>query len=657
MIQKTKEFKETLASLGFKGNLANKNPEEAKEELFSFLVESDCSKTQRNTLFKLFSNISGLGVRDLNADYKNLEERLIREKREAERAKQTGDVANCLEACRELKDLDRELWTDARQEIWKGMFFADPAFSDVEQELIIEALVDYTGISKSALEKEWNKTKFKFILEEPYNDLTTIIVSSRFLKDLTDEALEVLGQANNPPSLFTRGGLMVRVKKNGDVVVMNRVGLSDLLDRNSSFVKVGKQGNEPVLEPAFVPEKLAANILELTNTDNPPTPQLDTISTVPVFTRNKKLLVIEGYHPEHNTLLRLGGLKNVRADIPMNEARSLVEDELLTDFPFADDSGLAHAYAILSLTFVRPMIYGPTPLHVVEAYEKGTGKGLLCEVAALLATGKSIPVMTLKGTEEELDKRITALLLEGAPLVLFDNVTTLKGETLAALLTSETWRGRRLGKSEMRTLKNNAIWCATGNNVDVVGDIARRVIPIRLDAKVEKPYERTGFKHPNLKKWVLENRVLLVSALLSIIKSYIDSGCSLPTKCRTLGSYEGYREVIGGILEHAGIDHFLDGLEVLHEEGDAEVSEWKAVCKLWWSQHGGLPISSRDFLNICKGSNLLLDLWGGRSDLSAYQRIGHALRKSRNKVIGEYVVRYAGINNYTNSKEYKLEEK
>ena len=92
--QKTESLKEVLFSLGFKGDLANKNPEEAKEELFAFLVENNCSKTQRNTLFKLFSRVSGLGVRDLNADYKDLEEKLVREKREAERAKQTGDVAN-----------------------------------------------------------------------------------------------------------------------------------------------------------------------------------------------------------------------------------------------------------------------------------------------------------------------------------------------------------------------------------------------------------------------------------------------------------------------------------------------------------------------------------------------------------------------------------
>ena len=560
---------------------------------------------------------------------------------------------NYLEACQELKNLDKELWSNARQEIWKGMFFADPAFSDEEQDLIIEALVDYTGVSKSVLEKEWNKTKFKFILEEPYNDLTTIIVSSRFLKDLTDEALEVLGQANNPPSLFTRGGLMVRVKKNGDVVVMNRVGLSDLLDRNSSFVKVGKQGNEPVLEPAFVPEKLAINILELTNTDNPPTPQLDTISTVPVFTKDKKLLLTEGYHPKYNTLLRLDELKNIRADIPIDEAKEPV-DEFISGFPFTHPAGRAHVYAALLQAFARLMIKGPTPLYVIDASTMGTGKTLLCDGISLIVTGQPVRTMSLVRGEEEREKRVTATLLDGAPIILLDNVTTLGGETLAAVLTSEIWQGRKLGKSEMRTLRNNATWLATGNNVEVCDDLPRRVIPIRLDAGMEKPYERKFER--NLKEWIPENRSLLVSCCLSILQHHINAGSPKPTRCITLGSYESWVNIVGGAIEFAGIDGFLEGREHLQDRGDTELNEWRILCEAWYERKGSTPILAKELLEICRERNVLAHLWVDKhSENGIYISLGKALNTNRDRVFGEWVVRYAGKDKFTRNHTYKLE--
>ena len=380
--------------------------------------------------------------------------------------------------------------------------------------------------------------------------LPLIKVNEKHLKGLTDESLEVIGQTNNPPTLFTRAGLMVRVKQNSEVVVMNRIGLADYLDRNAYFARVSKPTDktEGRITPVRVPNDLAPNILELANTDNPPTPQLDTISTVPVFTKDKTLLKTEGYHAMYNTLLRLGGLKRIRSDIPIREAKSLIEDEVLVDFPLKGKYSLAHVYSMLLLPFIRHMITSATPLHIIEANALGSGKGMLCNIVAHIFTGKEVPIMTLEGNnEEELAKRITALLLEGANLVLFDNVNELKGEVLAGLLTAKVWRSRKLGASQMRDLPNDTMWLATGNNINVVGDIKRRVIQIRLDAGMEKPFERTGFKHNPLIEWVIENRSLLISACLSIIQHAIDKGYYTPNLKRALGSYESYTNIKGTV--------------------------------------------------------------------------------------------------------------
>ena len=67
--------------------------------------------------------------------------------------------------------------------------------------------------------------------------------------------------------------------------------------------------------------------------------------------------------------------------------------------------------------------------------------------------------MAMPRSDEELEKRITALLIAGHGTVLIDNIDKkLSGGSMAAALTTTTWRGRVLGKSEMLDIPNNATW-------------------------------------------------------------------------------------------------------------------------------------------------------------------------------------------------------
>ncbi len=182
--------------------------------------------------------------------------------------------------------------------------------------------------------------------------------------------------------------------------------------------------------------------------------------------------------------------------MPAKKALTWLRDEL-GDFPFADEgAGLAHTLCLLLQPFVRPLIHGPTPLYLIDAPARGTGKGLLADVAGLVALGEPAAVMSLTNDADELEKRITSLLLTAAPMVLLDNVSRLHAAPLAAVLTATTWRGRVLGELRMVAVPNRATWVATGNNVTLSDELVRRVIPIRLDAGVERPEERKGFRKP-----------------------------------------------------------------------------------------------------------------------------------------------------------------
>ncbi|MBT9171973.1 MAG: hypothetical protein DDT21_00349 [Syntrophomonadaceae bacterium] len=474
-----------------------------------------------------------------------------------------------------------------------------------------------------------------------------ILITNRFLREITADTLDCLNAANEPPELFKTGNEIVRIGPSDVAEPLTVAALRGKMDRTADYLKIGADGEE---NPARPPMDVAQDILALPAADIP-FPELRGVRHAPLFLQGGRLLYAEGYDTGSGWLLRLHGLNGIRADMALPEARGWL-DELFCDFPFADEPSRTHAATLLLQPFVRELITSPTPCYLIDAPTRGTGKGLLAEVATLVPTGGPAPVMSLVGDGDEVEKRITSLLLGGRSHIQLDNVRTLRSAHLEAALTTLYWNGRRLGKSEMVYLANRATWLATGNNVEVSDEMARRTIPIRLDAQVERPEDRTGFKR-ELPGWAHENRPALVSACLSIAKIWIDSG--QPRGAATLGRYESWAAVMGGLLDVAGYQGFLRDRARLHGAADTETQEWMATVGLWWGSSGDRAITAGDLFELVKEHDLLMSVWGGRSRTGALQRMGHALSKKRDRVFGRYVIRAAGLDGVTRNAAYRLE--
>src|SRR5262249_19334649 len=126
---------------------------------------------------------------------------------------------------------------------------------------------------------------------------------------------------------------------------------------------------------------------------DPPLPVLERIVHAPVFASDGTLVTASGYHPASRAYLFLAPgfslppISSQPSPREISQARALIVEELLGDFPFAGEAERAHAVALLLLSFVRSMIHGPTPLHLIEKPSPGTGAGLLVEVLTFPATG------------------------------------------------------------------------------------------------------------------------------------------------------------------------------------------------------------------------------------------------------------------------------
>lgn len=254
-------------------------------------------------------------------------------------------------------------------------------------------------------------------------------------------------------------------------------------------------------------------------------------------------------------------------DEAINAAGAVLD--LVCDFPFASDKDRS-AWLAGVLTLVgRHAIHGPCPLFAIDANTRGSGKSRLVDVAVMLAHGAKAARSSISGVDEEMRKQITSILAEGAPAALLDNVKSggkLGGAAFDALLTSDVWKERLLGKTQNLTLPARTVWWATGNNLRFAGDLARRTLKIRLESPLEDPEDRTDFKHgagDALLYHVDRQRRFLVAQALIVLRAHAVAG--RPECGRAWGSFEGWSRVVASAIRWLDLP---DPLEVRATEDE-----------------------------------------------------------------------------------------
>ncbi|MDA1129149.1 MAG: hypothetical protein O2913_10685 [Chloroflexi bacterium] len=488
------------------------------------------------------------------------------------------------------------------------------------------------------------------------HSLPIIGISNRFMREISAEAWQVIESSNQPPRLFQRGHLLVDMSRDDkgqpEIRTLDRAAFLGILDRRADFMSETKDGPKPARPPKDV-------VADMMSAKDIPLPILSGIVEAPVFDASGRLSTDTGYQPETHLFLDLpeGQTLPAISEIPtlaeIDKARTIILCDLLGDFSFVGDADRAHAVGALLLPFVRPMINGFTPMHLVESPTPGSAKGLLVTVVSIPSIGRGPSVMTEGGSEEEWRKRITAKLLLAPQFILIDNIRFgLDSAALSAALTSEIWEDRVLGYSRIAAIPVHCTWLATANNPSLSLEVARRTVPIRLDTGVEKPWELKGFRHPDLRNWAKEHQVDLQWATLTLIQAWIAQG--MPKSKRILGSYERWSEVIGGILEVAGISGFLGNLDRVYAAANKETANWSEFFEIWWQEFQDRPVGVDLLFGLAKQHRQLLHIWGARTEHGARTRFGTAMAKMRDRVVGKYRSEGAQEDSHTKSQRYRL---
>src|SRR5690606_555306 len=135
--------------------------------------------------------------------------------------------------------------------------------------------------------------------------------------------------------------------------------------------------------------------------------------------------------------------------------------------------------------------------------------------------------------------------------------------------------------TRMLTLPNRATWIATGNNVRFGGQLGRRVVRIRLDARCERPEDRQFARsETELRASIREERGEQVWARLVLVQNWIARGRpkwdGVP-----MGGFEGWSVTLGGILAAAGLVNFLQNRSAVRAESEPDQEQWKDFFSEW----------------------------------------------------------------------------
>jgi putative DNA primase/helicase len=398
--------------------------------------------------------------------------------------------------------------------------------------------------------------------------------------------------------LYQRGGLIVAIGaakmptwdgKSVSTQIIEERGKFALLEDAEAvarFEKFNKRADKDVSCPP--PEALVLTLKERKSRLR--LPVLAGVSNCPSISADGRLLDQPGYDKATGILYDPGAVAFPRVpDLPtraMAEAALKRIARLIETFSFVSDDDRAVALSLI-LTVVARRGLPFAPLHGLDAPVAGSGKSKIVDIACILATGHEAGVIAQGETREETEKRLSALLMRGDPIIAIDNCELpLEGALLNQALTQHWVELRILGFSKSITAPTTSVFTATGNNLIVKGDLTRRSVIGRLDPQCERP-ELLKFDYDPIAD-AKENRGEIVAAILTILRAWHIAG--QPNRPDPLQNFVQWSDTVRAALIWLGVGDPVWTMDRLRET-DPALAELRAVLTVWRDKFGDESIT------------------------------------------------------------------
>jgi hypothetical protein len=468
--------------------------------------------------------------------------------------------------------------------------------------------------------------------------------------------------------IYQRGGFLVRVVRDTAPAATKGIRrpflpriealpqplLRERLAANARWFTIQEKGEIAVEKPGRPPAWCVAAVLA--RADWPGVRHLECVVDYPIMRLDGTILIHPGYDPATDLLLAYFGL----LALPLKDAPTLDDAiaardrlfEVVVDFPFVGESHRSAWVAALLTPLARFAFNGPTPLFLVDSNVRGSGKGLLLHCISRIVTGERFVVASYSNEQEELRKRITSLAMAGDRLVLLDNIAGAFGNpVLDAALTATSWKDRVLGYNRITETPLYMTWYATGNNVQIGTDTARRTCHIRLESPEERPEERYNFRHSDLLGWIAQNRPQLLADALTILLAYHCAGrpdMGLPA----WGSFEEWSRLVRSAVVWAGMPDPGQNRVQLQDSADWAADAMRGLLDCWeWMDPNRQGLTAAEVIDQLKNPpkppkpvpawhadmKACIEALAGRTDARA---LGNKLRAYRRRIFaGRFIDR------------------
>lgn len=313
------------------------------------------------------------------------------------------------------------------------------------------------------------------------------------------------------------------------------------------------------------------------------------------------------------------------------------------DFPFTGPVDRGVFMGAILTAIQRPML--PTaPGFIADAPAAGSGKSLLakclCALAGVPAPEAMPPIR--QGDDSEIRKRLFAACRAGARVILFDNATgQVESPALCAFMTAEVFSDRILGVSEIGAAPTTAMVLFTGNNLQMVGDLNRRMLRARIDAEIEAPHRRKFELNPAV--YVQAHRLEMVRAGLIILRGYLQAN-AIPTD--SMASFEAWSDLIRGavvwigkLLAEDGVPFYgdpADSIDATYDQ-DPERAQLGAVLDAWYQAFKRRAVTVSEVIREAEHSK---DFNSALYD--ALQDVAGARGVISNRYLGQWLASMAG---------------
>ncbi|HCE29610.1 MAG TPA: hypothetical protein DET46_13515 [Comamonadaceae bacterium] len=451
------------------------------------------------------------------------------------------DVDLCAELMKDLRNMDPERisleWAPRAAEL-----------TETEGRAVLEEVHRRTGQGLRVLSTELREARqhhSAMLLQSNACGRRTIRHRPEMSATQAQEVAELI-RTRNPLGLVRHAGRPVRIASvtplyshgaTGDeapeqvlVSAHSRPTLVAAAEDVALFTVTTKGGPRPTCIPHAV-------IDHLITCDAGLVPDISGVVSWPLVTGAGEVLSINGLHQSTGLVVHgcpEGVALNAYTKTEAAAALAWLRLHYLDGFEFASPLDADAALAGLFTAVQRPVL-DMAPALAILASAQSSGKTTLARRQHLVLTGRDAPLSNLPlGNDEELEKRLLALLLTAPAQITFDNVPdgmALSLGPLNAMLTAPVLEGRILGATQIARASTASAVVITGNNLRLGADETSRTLITRLAPATVRP-EARQFINADVVSHAQGIRWQVLTHVVGIVAGYLRSGSDYPTRTR-----------------------------------------------------------------------------------------------------------------------------